>query len=1500
MKRLIPVALLLALLAASSATAILSPPVEVRIQPLDELPEVGESITVSFEITSPIAGRVTEIDFVSHASYFRDDTKTNQIHEWAITDYTAPTTLFLTPEQTATIDLTMICNDPSEMIRIAFTFEGQRIQRDFFLVPLGQRDGRDWMLHTVPGSTKEPHGRDESRAIPDLKPDPLADIIGLDNVIPLAEDSATDKYVFTLMGKIVYVRSDGLQDGADGVTVTAFERLPPFSYERGSQVTDADGNFDFQVSANSNPNIFFKVTTSNAAVAVDFPGAPGVSYQFTTPTYWDESGPTIHYGTLKPDDMSIAPALHIQTSLTRAWRFLMEENYAISSVSARWPTGEGASYQGWNHIINVGSNRSWNERTHCHEFGHHFNGEYGAHLSNSADYCNPGGYADDDGDCGHRLWCPENDGVAWSEGFADWFASVNLIKIQNEYGSTVAETDIETLIGCTENANAIGSFLTTEGLLAALLFDVSDADQDTDPAGFNNAQDRIMWGNDAVLALVNQYEPVTSVGFVNALLAEYPTHRQKIWTTAANNRYNFDTTDPPAVSALYSTSHQTSGDSPDYTVDLWWNDVTDADSGVDYYTITIADNANFTGPNVDFYDAQPGGTFTSPALQPGVYWFRIYTWDKAGNGNGAAYFGPVTIRPATPPDLVPAHGTWPHPVLAKSYTGAPWTISPFLFGNIQNTYYSVSVGNGGELDAAGTQHHRLYVDGLFTYVLNTTDLDAFGQVSVRDVGPDLVRGGRHNLTFIADADEERSESNEDNNWYNHQYIWSGMGLNQTWRTRGKAPDAWGGFETTNIFLSPNCDGFSFSTQISEFRGVVMVPAGAAGDFGDHDLRSFPISTDSGTGFNSLNAHANSFRPTGCLDAIFAVNDLTTGTYFNVGAFRYDDSGWGFKIRRVDSVNISPQVTHPITIANGDYLNIYRVSIGGGLPGGDFATLRVNSDPADGLLHAAVFDMATAHAGLDDPLVTGQSDANGEIVLNFDQINGRHLIAVWQDPKDSPIPAGDIAATLWIGQTPPDLLPTTAAGWLAPVVPTDGAPGSPGSVPAPVQLQGNIASTYLNFGVRNESVTMVGNFRKLVYLDGVGLTGTEIGQLSGYANHLSNYGHVFSVQGGRHSLSGMADNQFDVTESSETNNFFGRQWVWSPLQLAGPGGWVVRSAPPAAEGGWDHVLVSPPAFPGDSPVYVNCDGLRTTLPGISGNDGWWQTVAIRAHGSADYDLRLHDAITSVDAGFKNFNVLSNWSGMAVDYVLVNFRNTAPQQFDVGVVNSHGSKNYWLQTEESTFLGTNPTGIHGTYSLAADALLNLHEVYLDTGPVLVRLLNVAGSVDWGMSLHLGNAAYHSKTTALADGTISWLEGGEGGEELISADVPVAGYYCIAVWRDDNAASGAGQYDLEFDNVSGVDTDVPRPTSSGLVSVHPNPFNPTTTIDFELAKENTVVLSVFDVRGARVRELVHQSLPPGRHAAVWNGQNDRGERVSSGTYFVQLNVGEVRETRSISLVK
>lgn len=88
-----------------------------------------------------------------------------------------------------------------------------------------------------------------------------------------------------------------------------------------------------------------------------------------------------------------------------------------------------------------------------------------------------------------------------------------------------------------------------------------------------------------------------------------------------------------------------------------------------------------------------------------------------------------------------------------------------------------------------------------------------------------------------------------------------------------------------------------------------------------------------------------------------------------------------------------------------------------------------------------------------------------------------------------------------------------------------------------------------------------------------------------------------------------------------------------------------------------------------------------------------------------------------------------------------------------------------------------------------------------------------------------------------------------------------------------------------VSAVDPGDGVPGRLHVLSCRPNPFNPRTTVRFDLAVGGAARLTVFDVCGHRVRTLLSETLAAGSHEAVWDGRDDSGRDVGSGTYLARL---------------
>jgi len=93
---------------------------------------------------------------------------------------------------------------------------------------------------------------------------------------------------------------------------------------------------------------------------------------------------------------------------------------------------------------------------------------------------------------------------------------------------------------------------------------------------------------------------------------------------------------------------------------------------------------------------------------------------------------------------------------------------------------------------------------------------------------------------------------------------------------------------------------------------------------------------------------------------------------------------------------------------------------------------------------------------------------------------------------------------------------------------------------------------------------------------------------------------------------------------------------------------------------------------------------------------------------------------------------------------------------------------------------------------------------------------------------------------------------------------------------------------------------PTEFGLHKNYPNPFNPVTTISYDLAKDVYVELAVYNILGGKVITLVNGNQPAGSYQLEWDGRDSRGLIVSSGMYLLRINAGNYCKTNKMVFVR
>jgi hypothetical protein len=181
---------------------------------------------------------------------------------------------------------------------------------------------------------------------------------------------------------------------------------------------------------------------------------------------------------------------------------------------------------------------------------------------------------------------------------------------------------------------------------------------------------------------------------------------------------------------------------------------------------------------------------------------------------------------------------------------------------------------------------------------------------------------------------------------------------------------------------------------------------------------------------------------------------------------------------------------------------------------------------------------------------------------------------------------------------------------------------------------------------------------------------------------------------------------------------------------------------------------------------------------------------------------------------------------------------------------------------------------------------------------------GYIIAGEAAYLGpsNAfVYLIKTDSIGD-TV-WTRTYGGGQGYSAEETGDGGYVIGGAY-----SFGAGGYDVyliktDADglvHVSEQSDENLRTEHRSLAQNYPNPFGTSTSIGYSLLGAQQVTVTVYDIRGAFVRNLVSGTVPAGQHQITWDGRNERGHKVASGVYFCHLETSGRAETRRMVLLR
>ncbi|MCP4566007.1 MAG: T9SS type A sorting domain-containing protein [FCB group bacterium] len=148
---------------------------------------------------------------------------------------------------------------------------------------------------------------------------------------------------------------------------------------------------------------------------------------------------------------------------------------------------------------------------------------------------------------------------------------------------------------------------------------------------------------------------------------------------------------------------------------------------------------------------------------------------------------------------------------------------------------------------------------------------------------------------------------------------------------------------------------------------------------------------------------------------------------------------------------------------------------------------------------------------------------------------------------------------------------------------------------------------------------------------------------------------------------------------------------------------------------------------------------------------------------------------------------------------------------------------------------------------------------------------------------------------------LTGQTGNSYTLQSDTLPLSYHSLELFVSDGekTAGVVWEFDIFVDaedrqDLSGL------PREFELQQNHPNPFNPTTTIEYALPKRSGVEITVYNIAGQKVKTLLEATQPTGYYSLTWDGTDRYGRPVATGIYLYRLQAGDFIQTQKMVLLK
>ena len=195
-----------------------------------------------------------------------------------------------------------------------------------------------------------------------------------------------------------------------------------------------------------------------------------------------------------------------------------------------------------------------------------------------------------------------------------------------------------------------------------------------------------------------------------------------------------------------------------------------------------------------------------------------------------------------------------------------------------------------------------------------------------------------------------------------------------------------------------------------------------------------------------------------------------------------------------------------------------------------------------------------------------------------------------------------------------------------------------------------------------------------------------------------------------------------------------------------------------------------------------------------------------------------------------------------------------------------------------------------------------IFYDGGCVDSYNPNIINTIIWNDPSIISSDTVGNFSVSYSDIQWGWVGTGNIDANPLFCN-PDSGDFTLAenspcVGTGENGAN-MGAFGIGCETILSTDKDV-IPLQYVLHQNHPNPFNPVTTLRYDLPENSLVNITIYDMLGRQVKTLVNQTQNAGFKSIIWNATNNYGKPVSAGVYLYKIQAGEFVQTKKMVLLK